>query len=47
MKQALLFAATDPAIGGVLVFGDHGAGKGAAIRALAALLPPMQPPRWA
>jgi magnesium chelatase subunit I len=42
MKQALLIAATDPSIGGVLVFGDRGTGKSTAIRALAALLPPMQ-----
>ena len=42
MKQALLVAATDPAIGGVLVFGDRGTGKSTAVRALAALLPPMQ-----
>jgi magnesium chelatase subunit I len=42
MKQALLIAAADPAIGGVLVFGDRGTGKSTAIRALAALLPPMQ-----
>jgi magnesium chelatase subunit I len=42
MKQALLIAAIDPAIGGVLVFGDRGTGKSTAVRALAALLPPMQ-----
>ena len=42
MKRALLMAAVDPAIGGVLVFGDRGTGKSTAIRALAALLPPMQ-----
>ena len=41
MKQALLIAATDPAIGGVLVFGDRGTGKSTAVRALAALLPPL------
>ncbi len=41
MKQALLMAAADPAIGGVLVFGDRGTGKSTAVRALAALLPPM------
>lgn len=41
MKQALLVAATDPAVGGVLVFGDRGTGKSTAVRALAALLPPL------
>ncbi len=41
MRQALLIAAVDPTIGGVLVFGDRGTGKSTAIRALAALLPPM------
>jgi magnesium chelatase subunit I len=42
MKQALLIAATDPTVGGVLVFGDRGTGKSTAVRALAALLPAMQ-----
>lgn len=42
MKQALLIAAVDPGIGGVLVFGDRGTGKSTAVRSLAALLPPMQ-----
>ncbi len=42
MKRALLIAAVEPAIGGVLIFGDRGTGKSTAIRALAALLPPMQ-----
>ena len=42
MKQSLLIAAVDPAIGGVLVFGDRGTGKSTAIRALAALLPKMR-----
>ena len=42
MKQAILIAATDATIGGVLVFGDRGTGKSTAIRALAALLPAMQ-----
>jgi magnesium chelatase subunit I len=42
MKQALLICAVDPAVGGVLVFGDRGTGKSTAVRGLAALLPPMQ-----
>ena len=42
MKLALLIAAVEPSIGGVLVFGDRGTGKSTAVRALAALLPPMK-----
>lgn len=42
MKLALLAAAIDPAVSGVLVFGDRGTGKSTAVRALAALLPTMQ-----
>lgn len=41
MKQAILIAAIDPTIGGVLVFGDRGTGKSTAVRGLAALLPKM------
>jgi magnesium chelatase subunit I len=39
MKHALLMAAVDPSIGGVLVLGDRGTGKSTAVRGLADLLP--------
>ena len=42
MKRAILIAAIDPSVGGVLVLGDRGTGKSTAVRALAALLPPMK-----
>lgn len=41
MKLALTAVAIDPAIGGVLIFGDRGTGKSTAVRALAASLPTM------
>jgi energy-coupling factor transporter ATP-binding protein EcfA2 len=41
MKRALLIAAVEPRIGGVMVFGDRGTGKSTAARALASLLPPL------
>lgn len=42
MKTALLIAAVDPSIGGVLVLGDRGTGKSTAVRSLAALLPMIE-----
>ncbi len=42
MKRAMMIAAIDPGIGGVLVFGDRGTGKSTAVRALADLLPALK-----
>jgi magnesium chelatase subunit I len=42
MKLAMLIAAVDQGVGGVLAFGDRGTGKSTTIRALADLLPPMR-----
>lgn len=42
MKLALMIAAVDPAIGGVMVFGDRGTGKSTAVRAMPGLLPEMK-----
>ena len=41
MKLAILVAALEPSIGGVLVMGDRGTGKSTAVRGLASLLPTM------
>jgi magnesium chelatase subunit I len=42
MKRALVLSAVDPAIGGILVFGDRGTGKSTAVRGLAGLLPKIE-----
>src|SRR5258708_36683457 len=38
LRKALLLAAIDPSLGGVLVMGDKGSGKTTTVRALAALM---------
>ncbi len=42
LRNALLIAAVDSTVGGVLIFGDRGTGKSTAVRALADLLPPIE-----
>jgi magnesium chelatase subunit I len=41
MRDALVIAAIEPRLSGVLIFGDRGTGKSTAVRALAQLLPDM------
>ncbi|HEY0507276.1 MAG TPA: hypothetical protein VGD12_04345, partial [Blastococcus sp.] len=41
MRLALILNAVSPAVGGVLVRGEKGTAKSTAVRALAAVLPPV------
>lgn len=42
MKRALILAAIDPGIGGVLLFGERGTGKSTAVRSLREVLPNIE-----
>src|SRR3972149_3989092 len=42
LKKGLLSNAVDPSIGGVLIRGEKGTGKTTAVRAFAAVLPPLR-----
>ncbi len=42
LKRALLLCVVDPSIGGIMVMGHRGTAKSTAVRALAALLPPVR-----
>jgi Mg-chelatase subunit ChlI len=42
LKRALLLSVIQPNLGGVLIRGTKGVAKSTAVRALAALLPPLQ-----
>ncbi len=46
LRLALLLNAVSPAVGGVLVRGEKGTAKSTAVRALSALLPPVEVVAW-